>query len=173
MKPKSFIALGLAVAVVAIATVVLAAVGSAKTGGPQVAGGTAVSVRHTSLGETLTDANGRTLYLFERDRPNVSNLSAAGRAVWPPFTAVGMVKAAGAAQAAKLGTTSGPVKQVTYNGHPLYYYIGDHAGGSTNGQHLKEFGALWYVLSPSGRAITSTATRSPTATGAPAGNYGY
>ena len=69
---------------------------------------------------------------------------------------------------------SGPVKQVTYNGHPLYYYVGDHAPGSTNAQQLKEFGALWYVLAPSGSAITSTVPSNPTpAPAAPTSSCGY
>ncbi|MGO9788722.1 MAG: hypothetical protein ACLP8S_04080 [Solirubrobacteraceae bacterium] len=49
-------------------------------------------------------------------------------------------------------TTSGPVEQVTYNGHPLYHYVGDRAPGSTKRQHPEEFGALWYVPAPSGSA---------------------
>jgi predicted lipoprotein with Yx(FWY)xxD motif len=44
-------------------------------------------IKQSSIGKALVDANGRTLYLFKGDRPNVSTLSAAGRAVWPPLTA--------------------------------------------------------------------------------------
>jgi predicted lipoprotein with Yx(FWY)xxD motif len=162
MKPRSLTAVVLTVAVIAIAAVALASGGNAKNRQPRTAGGSAINVRHTSLGETLVDANGRTLYLFEGDKRNVSTLSAAGRAVWPPLTVAATVKTEGAAQAAKLGTTSGAFKQVTYNGHPLYYYVGDHAPGSTKGQHLKEFGALWFVLAPSGSAITSSLPSYPT-----------
>jgi predicted lipoprotein with Yx(FWY)xxD motif len=166
MKRKSLATLAVTIAVVAFAAVALAAGGSAKNR-RQAADGSAVSVNHTSLGQTLVDANGRTLYLFEGDKRNVSTLSAAGRAVWPPFTASGRVKAEGAAQSAKLGTTTRGVKQVTYNGHPLYYYVGDHAPGSTTGQNLKEFGALWFVLSPNGSANTSTASSHATPAAAP------
>jgi predicted lipoprotein with Yx(FWY)xxD motif len=156
MKLKSFLPLVLTLAVVAVAVVALASGGSA-TNGPHVTNASAVTVRHTAAGQTLTDATGRTLYLFEGDKRNVSTLSAAGRAVWPPFTGTGKVKAEGAVAAGKLGTTTSGVKQVTYNGHPLYYYVGDHGAGTVKGQNLKEFGALWYVLSANGNANTTTA----------------
>jgi predicted lipoprotein with Yx(FWY)xxD motif len=118
---------------------------------------------------------GRTLYLFEGDKANVSTLSAAGRAVWPPLT--GAVKAGSGVQASKLGSTHTGFKQVTYNGHPLYYYIGDHGPGSTKGQGLKEFGALWFALSPGGKANTARAASASAAQSAPApapaASYGY
>jgi predicted lipoprotein with Yx(FWY)xxD motif len=169
VKLKQLTTLGIALVVVAIAVVVMATGGSAKTRQAQAAGTATVSVKQTSLGATLVGPTGRTLYLFEGDKRGVSTLSAAGRAVWPPLT--GTVKAGSGVQASKLGTTHTGFKQVTYNGHPLYYYIGDHAPGSTKGQHLKEFGALWFVLSPSGNANTATAkaasTSQPTPVAAP------
>jgi predicted lipoprotein with Yx(FWY)xxD motif len=175
MKPKSLLPLVLAIAVAAIVVVALAAGGSAKSR-PHLAGGSAITVEHTAVGQTLVDANGRTLYLFEADKRNVSTLSAAGRAVWPPFTAAGTIKAEGGVQASKLGTTTRGFKQVTYNGHPLYYYVGDHAPGSVKGQDLKEFGALWFALAPSGNANTATAaahTSQPVPAPAPTSSYGY
>ena len=69
--------------------------------------------------------------------------------------------------------TPAGVKQVTYQGHPLYYYVGDSNPGSTRGQGLNEFGALWYVLGPSGNAITSAPSTSAAAPAAPAASYGY
>ena len=56
-----------------------------------------------------------------------------------------------------LGRTTTPrgVRQVTYNGHALYYYIGDNKPGDTRGQALNQFGTLWYVLGPTGNAVTS------------------
>ncbi len=129
----------------------------------------AVSLEQTSLGPVLVDAKGRTLYLFESDRPNVSTLSAAGRAIWPPFTAKAKPAAMGAANAALIGTIprSG---QVTYDGHPLYYYVGDRQSGQTTGQGLNQFGARWYVLSATGSAITSPAASTSRSSGS---TYGY
>ncbi len=153
-----------------VAIVIVTTSGSAKATQPTAAGGSAISIKQTSLGKTLADANGRTLYLFDADKPNVSTLSDAGRAIWPPFTASTKPQATGGAVAARIGTIAGPAgsDQVTYNGHPLYYYIGDQNPGQTQGQGLKEFGALWYVLSPTG-AATTAATSSASAYSTPSG----
>jgi predicted lipoprotein with Yx(FWY)xxD motif len=135
---------------------------------------TVVSVRHTPLGQTLVGANGRTLYLFEGDKTKVSTLSSAGREIWPPLTAIGTVKAAGGASAGKLGTSTGPsgVRQVTYNGHPLYYYVGDTAPGSTKGQHLSQFGAVWFAVAPSGAAIRTAPSSSGSHSASPVTSSG-
>ena len=176
MKIKYLTSAGLTILIAGIAVVILATGGgSAQTRPSQTAARSAVAVRTTSLGKTLVDANGRTLYLFEGDKANVSNLSGAGVAVWPRFTSTSKVKAENGAQAAKIGTITSPsgARQVTYNGHPLYYYVGDSKPGSTRGQHLNEFGALWYVLGPGGNAVTNTTSSSQPAPAAPAGGYAY
>jgi predicted lipoprotein with Yx(FWY)xxD motif len=144
--------------------------------------GTAVSVAQTSLGPTLVDAHGRTLYLFEGDKPNQSNLSAAGFAIWPAFTSAGKPRALNGAVASEIGTIAGS-GQVTYNGHPLYYFVGDRQSGQTTGQGLNEFGALWYVLSPQGNAVigapkSTGSSGAGSSTGSSAGSstgstYGY
>jgi predicted lipoprotein with Yx(FWY)xxD motif len=176
MNIKYLASAGLAV-VVAAAAVAVFAIGGGKANATQsqATNGSAISIRSTSLGRTLVDANGRTLYLFEGDRAGVSTLSAAGAAVWPRFTSAGPVKAENGAQAALIGTTTSPsgVRQVTYQGHPLYYYVGDSAPGSTRGQSLNEFGALWYVLGPNGSAITRAPSTSTATPAAPAPSYGY
>jgi predicted lipoprotein with Yx(FWY)xxD motif len=117
--------------------------------------GTIIQAQTSSLGRLLTDGHGRTLYLFEADKPNVSKLSAAGLSIWPPFAATGKPQARSGALAAKIGTITGTngKAQVTYDGHPLYYYVGDTKPGQTSGQALNQFGAEWYVLAPSGNKI--------------------
>jgi predicted lipoprotein with Yx(FWY)xxD motif len=122
---------------------------------PPTAGAT-VDVRNTPLGRILVDSKGRTLYLFEADQPNASNCSAACLSVWPALTTNAKPQANGGAVAAKLGsiTTNGQ-QQVTYNGHPLYYYAGDQMPGDTTGQGLDQFGAGWDVLDPAGNKIES------------------
>ena len=117
--------------------------------------GTIVQARTSSLGRVLTDGQGRTLYLFEADKPNLSKLSTAGLSIWPPFAAAGKPQAEGGALAAKLGTITGAdgKPQVTYDRHPLYYYVADTKPGQTKGQALDQFGAEWYVLAPSGNKI--------------------
>jgi predicted lipoprotein with Yx(FWY)xxD motif len=170
-------ALGVTIAAV-LAVVVATAGGSTTKTRASAPAASALSIKQSSIGKALVDANGRTLYLFKGDRPNVSRLSAAGRAVWPPLTANAQPKAAGGAVAARIGLIAGAngTMQVTYSGHPLYYYVGDHKSGQTLGQGLNEFGGRWYVLSAGGRAITSAPTSAPSTTaggGASSQSYGY
>jgi predicted lipoprotein with Yx(FWY)xxD motif len=169
--------LSLFIVVVVIAAAVYAVIlttGSSGKKAPAVAANSAISVQQTPLGRTLTDANGRTLYLFAADKPNVSTLSAPGLAFWPPFTSTIKPSATGGALAGKIDTVSGGAGQVTYNGHPLYYFVGDHNPGQTSGQGLNQFGARWYVLSPSGAAVTSAPTASAPSSSTGGGSpYGY
>jgi predicted lipoprotein with Yx(FWY)xxD motif len=120
-------------------------------------GAAMVSVRSTSLGDILVDAKGMTLYLFEKDTGTTSTCSGQCATFWPPLTTKGAPKAGSGADADKLSTSkrSDGTTQVTYNGHPLYYYAPDQKPGDTTGQGLNVFGATWYVLSPAGEAITS------------------
>ena len=126
--------------------------GKSNTAAPA---GAAIDVRATALGRTLVDAKGRTLYLFEADKPNVSNCSGACLSIWPPLTSGAKPQTKGGVLAAKIGTISstGGKQQVTYGGHPLYYYVGDQKPGDTKGQGLNQFGAEWYVLAPTGNKI--------------------
>src|SRR5207302_5020192 len=71
----------------AIAVFVSTSGGKAKNAQPGAAAGSTISLNQTSVGKALADANGRALYLFASDKTGVSTLSAAGRTVWPPFTA--------------------------------------------------------------------------------------
>ena len=73
---------------------------------------------------------------------------------WPPVPATGTPTITGG-DMAKLGTTTRAdgTKQLTYNGHPLYYFAGDANPGDTNGQGSKAFGAEWYLLGPDGNSI--------------------
>jgi predicted lipoprotein with Yx(FWY)xxD motif len=115
----------------------------------------AVSTATGDLGTFLVGPDGRTLYLFEKDTGTQSTCSGACADAWPPLVTTGAPTATGAAKAALLGTTmrDDGTTEVTYAGHPLYYYAGDAAPGDTNGQDLDQFGAEWYALSPSGAAI--------------------
>jgi len=140
---------------------------------PSATAPSAVSVKRTSLGSTLVDAHGRTLYLFRADRPNRSTLSRAGFAVWPAFGSSGTPQATAGVSAAHIATIrSDGRRQLTYYGHPLYYYVGDKGSGETKGQGLSEFGALWYALSPNGHAVTSAPVTPAPAPAEPSG-YGY
>lgn len=129
---------------------------SATTTAPAT-GSATVSSRMTSLGQVLVDGNGMTIYLFEKDKGTTSMCDSSCAKFWPPVTTSGAPKAGSGVTAAKLGTTkrADGTTEVTYNGHPLYLYAGDKSVGDVTGQGLNAFGALWYVLSPTGQAITS------------------
>ena len=117
--------------------------------------GAAVDVANSSLGQLLVDGSGRTLYLFELDKGTSSTCDGPCAQAWPPLLTKGAPTAGTGANAADLGTTTRKdgTTEVTYNGHPLYYYVGDTKAGDTTGQGLNQFGAKWYVLAPGGDKI--------------------
>jgi predicted lipoprotein with Yx(FWY)xxD motif len=111
------------------------------------------------LGTILTDGQGATLYLFEKDTPNHSNCTGTCAADWLPFTTTGTAATAGpgtsAAMLATITRADGST-QLTYNTHPLYYYSDDKKSpGSIEGQGSNEYGGLWYTVSPGGTADTA------------------
>jgi predicted lipoprotein with Yx(FWY)xxD motif len=114
-----------------------------------------VSTKHAKLGTILTAGpKRRTVYLFEADKGSTSACTGACVKVWPPVTAASAT-AGGTAQQADLATItrSDGTKQVTYKGHPLYYFERDEDAEDTYGQGSKAFGAGWYVLNPAGSKI--------------------
>jgi predicted lipoprotein with Yx(FWY)xxD motif len=134
--------------------------GSAATNNPPAASAGAVklAVANSPLGRILVDAGGRTLYLFQQDTSTVSTCDGGCATSWPPLTTTGNPEAADGVSAAKLGTTkrADGTTEVTYNGHPLYYYAGDAKPGDTTGQGLDLYGAEWNVLSPAGEKIEAS-----------------
>jgi len=76
-------------------------------------------------------------------------------ALWPPLVTKGKPIAGPGVRASLLGTTkrNDGKLEVTYKGHPLYYWAGDHKPGQTTGQGLNQFGGPWWVLSPAGKEI--------------------
>jgi predicted lipoprotein with Yx(FWY)xxD motif len=114
---------------------------------------------HTgSAGTFLTDGSGRAVYMFAKDGTDKSACDGACASAWPPVTTTGSPAASGGAQSSDLGTLtrSNGVKQVTYDGHALYYFAGDSSAGQTNGQGVDGFGAKWWLVAPSGAIITGT-----------------
>lgn len=122
--------------------------------------GATVSVHAVSgiPGSALVGSQGRTLYLFEADSSGRSACSGACASAWPPDIVTGMPHAGSGAQQALLGTIKRPdgSMQVTYNGHPLYYFSGDGGAGSAKGQGVKAFGADWYVVNAGGSKIDTS-----------------
>lgn len=125
-------------------------------GGGGSSSATAVTLKAVSspLGTILVDQDGKTLYLFEADSKNKSNCSGGCLNLWPPVMANGKATAGSGVTAGMIGTATGS-SQVTYAGHPLYWFSGDTNAGDTNGQGLDDFGGLWYAISPAGAAVKS------------------
>lgn len=144
-----------------IASLALGACGSSDNSSDTTAstttaagGVTTVSAAQTDIGKALVGPNGHTLYMFDKDKTNKSNCSGDCTAAWPPLTSSGQAKAGAGVSESKIGVSpTSNADQVTYNGHPLYYYAEDDKPGQTNGQKSEEFGAEWHALSPSGGEI--------------------
>jgi predicted lipoprotein with Yx(FWY)xxD motif len=118
--------------------------------------GVAVATKQSKLGTILAAGPKHlTVYLFEADKGSSSACSGACAKAWPPVTTASDPTASGAAVAADLGTTmrSDGTKQVTYKGHPLYFFEKDEDSGDAYGQGSKAFGAGWYVMKANGSKI--------------------
>ena len=134
-----------------------AAASSTSTAAGAPAAGVSIKTATGSSGAYLTDASGRALYLWVADGQGKSSCSGACAQAWPPLTTKGTPSGTQSVNASALGTIarSGGSKQVTYDGHPLYYFAGDTGPGTTSGQGSDNFGAKWWLVAPAGKAITS------------------
>jgi predicted lipoprotein with Yx(FWY)xxD motif len=97
----------------------------------------------------LANARGFTLYSFAPDTPSKSVCNGSCAAYWPPVK--GPVSA-GPGVTGRLGTIkrSDGSTQATYNGHPLYTYVGDSAPGQAHGNNLNLNGGLWREIPTAG-----------------------
>jgi predicted lipoprotein with Yx(FWY)xxD motif len=128
---------------------------SASTSAASSAEPVTISTKHAKkLGTILAAGNkNKTVYLFEADKGSTSACTGECAKAWPPVSGKGIAKEL--AKASDLGTItrSDGTTQITYKGHPLYYFIKDKDEEDAYGQGLKAFGADWYVLAPSGNKI--------------------
>ena len=131
---------------------------TAASGTPKTAFGTATvgAQNEGNLGTVLVDAQGRTLYLFQKDSGTQSTCLDTCARYWPPARASGKATAGNGLNPSLLGTTprSDGGAQVTYNSHPLYQFSGDQNPGDTSGQGLTDFGGSWSALSAAGNQVT-------------------
>lgn len=103
-----------------------------------------------TLGEHLVDAEGHTLYRFEKDQGTTTACTGGCADNWPPIVADGTPTAGDGVDAAQLATADGiKPNQVTYHGHLLYYFAGDKAAGDTNGVGIPD----WYMVNPAGDSV--------------------
>ncbi|TMC86771.1 MAG: hypothetical protein E6I69_00100 [Chloroflexi bacterium] len=118
--------------------------------------GTTISAGSSRLGSILVDSRGRTVYVFVADSGTSSSCNSSSCVQnWPPVLTKGVPQAGSGVDASLLGTTKrrDGTTEVTYAGHPLYYFIADHKPGDITGQDIDAFGGPWYVISPSGKQI--------------------
>jgi predicted lipoprotein with Yx(FWY)xxD motif len=115
-----------------------------------------VALASSKLGKILVDGQCRTLYLFAADKTASSTCYGACASLWPPLTISGTPKGGPGVSGGLLGTTkrTDGTTEVTYAGHPLYYYAPDTKAGDITGQDLNQFGAKWYVLTANGTEVT-------------------
>ena len=142
------------------ASTAAAAPATTPASSPAATGAATVSLATISKipDKALVGSNGRTLYLFEADKNGTSTCSGACAAAWPPDTVTGTPQAGSGVSQTLLGTIARPdgTMQVTYNGHPLYYFVADTGAGTAHGEGSKAFGAEWYVVAASGSKIDTS-----------------
>jgi predicted lipoprotein with Yx(FWY)xxD motif len=116
--------------------------------------GDQVEVTDSEFGTILVDSGDRTLYLFDKESSDTSQCYGACAEAWPPFVTEGEPQAGKGIDQELLGTTERDdgTTQVTYNGHPLYYYVDDPVG-EVLCHNVEEFGGLWLVVTPDGNAV--------------------
>jgi predicted lipoprotein with Yx(FWY)xxD motif len=149
------------------ATTTTAAATSTSAGGA-ASGSFTVAVAKTALGDTLVDAQGRTLYAFKADKGGKSACNTGCVENWPPLTVTGAIKLAPGLDEEdfKTITRDDGTTQVTDYGQPLYTYAGDSKAGDTHGDGV---GGVWYAVGAEGKPANASAsgaasTAAPTTT---------
>jgi predicted lipoprotein with Yx(FWY)xxD motif len=126
------------------------------------------SLKTANIGgvRVLTNAKGFTLYSFAPDTPTTSRCNGTCAQNWPPVqgpaTAPGVTGPFGTIKRSD-GST-----QATFDGHPLYTFVGDTAPGQAKGNGLNAFGGLWNEVTTSGSAPAGSSS-----SGSGGGGYGY
>ncbi len=140
---------GRAIAGASALALVLLGVAVAGAGGPGPSAAGALKTAKIGGVTVLTNAKGFTLYWFAPDTPAKSNCNGGCAAYWPPVTGTPV---AGPGVPGKLGTIkrSDGTAQATYDGHPLYTYIGDNAPGQAHGNNINLNGGRWHEITASG-----------------------
>jgi predicted lipoprotein with Yx(FWY)xxD motif len=134
-------------------------------------GTTSATVASATIGgaKVLTSAKGFTLYWFAPDTSTTSKCNGSCATFWPP------VKGPATAMAGLTGTFSTITRsdgstQATYDGHPLYTYVGDKSPGQAKGNGLNASGGVWHEVTVSG-SVAPAPSSSSSSSGA--GGYGY
>ena len=130
----------------AIGALVLFGLAVAGASSP-VPAATSTGLKTAKVGGTtvLTNARGFTLYSFAPDTPRTSKCSGSCAAYWPPVTGAAAASPGVPGQVGTIKRTDGS-QQLTYNGHPLYSYVGDSAPGQARGNNLNLNGGVWHEI---------------------------
>jgi len=116
--------------------------------------GIEIATADSEFGTVLFDGDDQAIYLFDKETSDTSECYGECAAAWPPVITDGEPQAGNGADDKLLGTTERDdgATQVTYNGHPLYYYV-DDGPGQILCHDVVEFGGLWLVVDPEGNAV--------------------
>jgi predicted lipoprotein with Yx(FWY)xxD motif len=122
--------------------------------GKEAQPGTEILAADSQYGSILFNADDQAIYLFDKESSSASECYGACAAAWPPVLTEGEPQAGSGVDSKLLGTTQRDdgTMQVTYDGHPLYYYV-DDPPGQVLCHNVEEFGGLWLVVDPSGAAV--------------------
>ncbi len=125
----------------------------AETPTEQARRGVVVKTADSAYGPMLFDRSGQAIYLFDKETTSKPECYGACAEAWPPVLAQGIPQASGSVQSPLLGTTlrKDDSRQVTYDGHPLYFYA-DEGKKEVTCHNVSEFGGLWLVVTPDGKA---------------------
>ena len=124
---------------------------TAPSSSPAAAAGTVITVGDSDYGPMLFDRPGQAIYLFDKETTSRPDCYGECAAAWPPVLTTGTPQATGAVRADLLGTTprDDGSTQVTYAGHPLYYYAHEEPH-QVLCHDVTEFGGRWLVVTPEG-----------------------
>jgi predicted lipoprotein with Yx(FWY)xxD motif len=117
----------------------------------------ALTTGDTDLGTIVTDAEGMTVYVFDRDTPGSGESACTGQCLvaWPPvLTESDSPAADGVSGDVGTITRDDGTMQVTLDGYPLYYWQDDAEPGDTTGQGVQ---GVWWVVGSDGAKITEAA----------------
>ena len=166
----------ISIASLIVAIIAGAALAIGFTGSAAKAKSPTLKTRKTNLGTILVDKKGRTLYAFGHDKKDKSRCSAQCASFWPPAGSPKKPTVASGITKSKLKVIKrgDGTRQLSYNGHPLYRYVGDGKPGDTSGENLTAFGGKWDAVSKSGKIVTKAPTSTSSGGGGGGSSYpGY
>jgi len=149
-----------------------AAGGGSSSAAPAAAGGNSVTEKTIGSQQVLVDSQGMVLYWFVPDTSSKSNCSGSCATYWPPVKGP-LTAGSGVTGTLATITRSDGSTQATYDGHPLYTYIGDKSPGQNSGNGKNLSGGLWWEMTVSGSTPAPAAGGGGSTATATSGGGGY